>query len=361
MLSIWFVKYEIFPQNAPVFSLVNMTLLTGEFFMEELEIYRDMGTTFLVPVEHTNPAQKGHVRRLCILYVIGRFGFSSKVIFEYLLGLPREAINKLFRKLVTENFLNERKSFGSKDGAVYYLSSKGKRYIAFETELEYNQKTDTSSHNSKTEIHDESIKICVIDRLLNSKGQYTAFVTEKELRELGYGTFGELKNQRAVDALLYHNESGQWHALELETANSKNIQTHKLDVRADILQKYIHQLDNDNGLYKRVLFFSHRERFLRQIKSRIDNIIAENKLGLTDHQKTLALNELKYIHSFCPTLYNIFWDPEFKLGKDTHQKIELDKISRLLNNVTANDELSDEYKAGYEKAFTDLKLINPIS
>jgi hypothetical protein len=324
--------------------------------MEELKKYKQLTTKYIFPIEHTNPAMKGQVRRLCVLYVIGRFGFSAKVVFEYLLQLPREAINKLFRRLVVEGFINERKSWGSKDGAVYYLSSKGKRFLSYETDMQYNQKTDTSSHNSKAEIHDISIQICVIDRLLRSNGVYTAFVTEKELRELGYGTFGELKHERAVDGLLYRHSSNSFHALEMETANSKNKKTTMLDLRADILKKYVKQLSSRDGLYTRVLFYSHRERFLRQINVRIEGIINDNSSDYTDAEKALIQSELKYIHSFCPTLYNIFWNPGFKLEKPTHRGVELTLVTDLLAKTDQSDIHSNDYKRGYRKAFEDLSL-----
>ena len=333
---------------------------------DELEQYKKLNTKYLIPVLHTNPARVGEVRRVCVLYVIGRFGFSAKVVIEYLLQLPREAINKLFRRLVTEGFINERKSFGSKDGAVYYLSSKGKRFLSYETDMTYNQKTDTSSHNSKTEIHDLSIQIAVIDRMLNSKGQYTAFTTEKELRELGYGTFGELKQERAVDALLYCNDTknssdtaqvSSWHCLEMETANSKNIKTAAKDLRSVILNKYVNQLATPNGLYSRVLFYSHRERFLRQIKVRIDSIVDENKDNYTNNEIALIHSELKYINSFCSTLYNIFWNPDFKLEKMTHHSVELAFVDGLIKQINKNKTHSDEYKNGYQKAIEDLSLI----
>jgi len=324
--------------------------------MQELEKYRELSTKYIFPIEQSNPARKGQVRRLCVLYVIGRFGFSAKVVFEYLLKLPRETINKLFRRLVVEGFINERKSFGSKDGAVYYLSSKGKRFLSYEIDMQFNQKTDTSSHNSKTEIHDISIQICVIDRLLRSNGGYTAFVTEKELREEGYGTFGDLKSVRAVDSLLYDHNSNSFHALEIETANSKNKKTALLDLRADILKKYVKQLSSPDGLYTRVLFYSHRERFLRQINVRIEGIINDNSSSYTNVEKALIQSKLKYIYSFCPTLYNIFWNPSFKLEKTTHQSVELILVTELLAQTSQSEIYNQDYKNGYRKAFEDLSL-----
>jgi hypothetical protein len=333
---------------------------------KQLEKYKQLNTKYLIPIKHTNPAKIGAVRRLCVLYVIGRFGFSAKVVFEYLLQLPRETINKLFRRLVVEGFINERKSFGSKDSAVYYLSSKGKRFLSYETDMTYNQKTDTSGHNSKTEIHDLSIQVAIIDRILNSKGQYTAFVTEKELRELGYGTFGELKQERAVDALLYCSESksqsnsiqrNPWHSLEVETANSKNIKSATQDLRSVILKKYVKQLSDPNGLYSRVLLYSHRERFLRQIKVRVEGIVSENKDNYSNAEIALIQSELKYINSFCPTLYNIFWNPDFKLEKATHQSVELALADNLLTQLNKNKTHNSDYKNGYHKAFVDLSLL----
>ncbi len=333
---------------------------------EALKQYQELGTKYLLPIQHTNPAKIGEVRRLCVLYVIGRFGFSAKVVFEYLLKIPREAINKLFRRLVMEGFINERKSFGSKDGVVYYLSSKGIRFLSYETDMSYNQKTDTSSHNSKAEIHDISVQVAVIDRMLNSKGQYAAFVTEKELREIGYGTWGKLKQERAVDALLYSNElknqSGSphrnpWHCLEMETANSKNMKTTTQDLRSVILQKYVNQLSNPNGLYSRVLLYSHRARFLRQIKVRVDGIVSENKDNYSNDEIAFIQSELKYINSFCPTLYNIFWNPAFKFEKATHHSVELALADNLLTQLNKSKILNSDYKNGYNKAFQDLSLV----
>jgi hypothetical protein len=333
---------------------------------DELEQYSQLNTKYLIPVIHTNPAKIGEVRRLCVLYVLGRVGFSAKVVFEYLLELPREAINKLFRRLVAEGFINERKSFGSKDGAVYYLSSKGKRFLSYETDMVFSQKTDTSSHNSKTEIHDLSIQVAVIDRMLNSKDQYIAFVTEKELRELGYGTFGELKQERAVDALLYCNDTqnsddkakrSPWHCLEMETANSKNMRRTTQDLRAIILKKYINQIGNLNGLYSRVLFYSHRGRFLKQIRVRIDGIASENKDNYSHDEIALIQSELKYINSFCSTLYNIFWNPDFKFEKATHHSVELALADSLLTQLNKSKILNIDYKNGYNKAFQDLSLV----
>ncbi|WP_394175553.1 hypothetical protein [Thalassotalea litorea] len=342
--------------------------------MLELSIYQNLGTRFLIPPEYNNPTQIGHARRIAALYVIGRFGFSSKTVIQYLLGIRREAINKLFRKLVTDGLINERKSFGSKDGAVYYLSAKGKRFISFETELEYHQKTDTSAHNSKTEIHDLSIQICMINRLLHSRENYTAFVTEKELRELGYGTFGELRNERAVDGLLYlsagdckdncmNNCSDSsksyscWHSLEIETSNAKNKRAANNYLRPEILEKYRRQLVAEDGLYSRVLFFSHRERFLRQIAARTDEIIKENALGYTDKDIEVLTASLKYVHSFCPTLYELFWNPDSKLDKDSHIKIDQDRIEQAVALYSVNS--SNEYQQGLTDVFRTLGIKHP--
>lgn len=323
--------------------------------MEMLDFYQKLGTKFISKKPQLNPTQTGYARKTFVLYVIGRFGFSSKIVCQYALQLPREAINKLFRKLMIDGLINERKSFGSKDGAVYYLSAKGKRYISFETEMEFHQKTDTSAHNSKTEIHDLSIQICVLDRLLNNI-EYAAFVTEKELREMGYGTWGELKKERAVDGLIYHADTGQWHAVEVETANSKNKKTAQHSIREEILNKYVNQLESSSGLYSRILFFSHRERFLRQIKARTEEILTENKENYTTEQQALIDTELKYVHSFCPTLYQLFWDMDYKLEQSTHTKIELEKLNSLLEKVRQNDDFSDEFKKGYQQAMVDINL-----
>ncbi|MBA6292843.1 hypothetical protein H4J58_13215 [Colwellia sp. MB3u-70] len=321
--------------------------------MGKIDFYQKLGTRFITKKPKSNPTQTGYARKIFVLYVIGRFGFSSKIVCQYALQLPREAINKLFRKLMIDGLINERKSFGSKDGAVYYLSAKGKRYISFETEVVFHQKTDTSAHNSKTEIHDLSIQICVLDRLLNST-EYSAFVTEKELREMGYGSWGELKKERSVDSLLCHADTRQWHAVEIETANSKNKKTAQHSIREEILNKYVNQLESTSGLYSRILFFSHRERFLRQIKSRTEEILAENKANYTIEQQSLINTELKYVNSFCPTLYQLFWDMDFKLEQSTHTNIEIETLNLLLQKVKLNDEYSDEFTAGYEQAISDI-------
>ncbi|WP_394175931.1 hypothetical protein [Thalassotalea litorea] len=336
--------------------------------MQELSIYQNLGTKFLIPPEYNNPTQIGHARKISVLYVIGRFGFSSKTVIQYLLGISREAINKLFRKLVIDGLINERKSFGSKDGAVYYLSAKGKRFISFETELEYHQKTDTSQHAYKNEIHDLSVQICVINRLLKynseskNSGQYTAFITEQELRAAGYGSFGELRNERAVDSLIYfcdrHCESNSgWHSLEIETANAKNKKAANNYLRPEILEKYRRQLVAEDGLYSRVLFFSHRERFLRQIAARTDEIIKENALGYTDKDIEVLTASLKYVHSFCPTLYELFWNPDSKLDKDSHIKIDQDRIEQAVALYSVNS--SNEYQQGLTDVFRTLGIKHP--
>lgn len=324
--------------------------------MKELDIYIDKGTEHLTVNAETNMASVGHARKVTVLYIIGRFAFTSKTVIEYHLGISREAINKLFLRLVRDGLINQRKSFGSKDGAVYYLSAKGKRFISYEVDMEFNQKTDTSAHNSKTEIHDLSAQTCILDRIINTNGEYTAFVTEKELRELGYGTFGQLKQQRAVDGLLY-DKSGGFIAVEVETANSKCIRTASKFLREDILTKYLNQLRDENALYSRVFFFSHRERFLKQIKNRHDGIITENKFKYSDTDINLINNNLKYINSCCPLLYNLFWNPDFKLEKSTHVSIELAAIQLALENLEC-DSSSNEYKNGFKDGFRHLKLID---
>ena len=335
--------------------------------MHELTQYEKLGTQFVQTTIDSNPTQKGYARKILVLYLIARFGFSNKLVAQFTLKIPREAINKLFRKLMVDGLINERKSFGSIEKSVYYLSAKGSRYISFETQMEFNKKTDTSAHNSKTEIHDLSIQICIIDKLLAS-AEYCAFVTEKELRELGYGTWGPLKKERVVDGLLYYKNSrgsqkstkngmtGQWHAIEMECSNSKNKKTAQHNVREDILNKYLSQLEDPKGLYTRILFFSHRERFLRQIKTRIDQIRDENKTNYSDKQQELINTQLKYVNSFCPTLYNLFWNMEFKLDTATHIKVEIQKINLLLSNLIVNKTLSQEFKDGYQQAIKDIDI-----
>jgi len=161
---------------------------------------------------------------------------------------------------------------------------------------------------------------------------------------------------RAVDSLLYDHNSNSFHALEIETANSKNKKTALLDLRADILKKYVKQLSSPDGLYTRVLFYSHRERFLRQINVRIEGIINDNSSSYTNVEKALIQSKLKYIYSFCPTLYNIFWNPSFKLEKTTHQSVELILVTELLAQTSQSEIYNQDYKNGYRKAFEDLSL-----
>jgi hypothetical protein len=359
MQSIRLSKKQTITQSTNSSYEVNLVskIINKEKNMKALTQHLQLGMKFLIINPDANPTQKGYARKIFVLYLIGRFGYSSKIVCQYALQLPREAINKLFRKLLMDGLINERRSFGSKDGAVYYLSSKGKRYVSFETDMVLNQKTDTSAHNSKTEIHDLSVQVCVIDRLQNS-AEYSAFVTEKELREIGYGTLGEFKKERAVDALLYCNQSpeGQWHAIEMECANSKNKKTAQYNVREDILNKYLVQLEDSNGLYTRILFFSHRERFLRQIKTRIDEINQVSKMNYTLNQKELINTQLKYVHSFCPTLYNLFWNMDFKLEQATHIKVEIEKLNSLFQSARENQVLSEQFKDGYQKALKDMNI-----
>jgi len=166
--------------------------------------------------------------------------------------------------------------------------------------------------------------------------------------------------------LLYSNEPknqngsshrNPWHCLEMETANSKNMKSTTQDLRSVILKKYVNQLSNPNGLYSRVLFYSHRERFLSQIKKRIDGIVSENKDNYSIEEVSLIKTELKFINSFCPTLYNIFWNPHFKIEKATHHSVELALANNLLRQLNKSKILNSDYKNGYNKAFQDLLLV----
>ncbi|KGJ92078.1 hypothetical protein [Thalassotalea sp. ND16A] len=321
--------------------------------MKNFQHYIDLGTSFLFIGASSDMAKVGMDRTILVLYWVGRFGFSSKIVFEYLMGLSREAVNKLMLRLVKQGYLTEKKSFGSKDGAVYYLTAKGKRYAEFETNLSINQSTDTSGHNSKNEIHDLSIQVCIIDRL--RCGSYNAFVTEKELREYGYGTFGANRKERAVDGLLFNGK--EFHAVEVEASNSKNLKSGKSDVRADILKKYSHQLNAVDGLYTRVLLFSHRERFLRQIDKKISILLESNEQNYSGEQIFTLKDEIKYVNSFCSTLFNLFWDPEYKHSDSHLVKVDKQEFQLMLQQHQDAPSASPDYIDGFRSAGELLKLL----
>lgn len=314
--------------------------------MRQIETFQNLPTHHLVPPKIENAYQNGIAREQGIIAITARFGLSSKTVIQDALGLSREAVNKLVNKTRKRGLILTQRSFGNTDNQFFILSTEGIRQAEFLLNTELKLKADLSRVNERNLIHDLCTQMVMLD-LIKSK-QVTKIVTERELR-LCLDHKGN--DKRIVDGLVL--KGSDWIAIELETGNSKNKQ--KQEIRKPILDKYLQQIELDDGLYQQVELFSHRQRFLTQIEKANKQLIELPSNNFSPTQQELVKSRLHYKSAHCVKLFELLYNSERKLTDDNAHKVDeqlyLNKLAEL-EEISANtgDRVLELRLAGFKEA-----------
>jgi hypothetical protein len=314
--------------------------------MRQIEIFQNLPTHHLIPPKIENAYQNGIAREQAVLTITARFGLSSKSVVQDALGLSREAVNKLISKMRKRNLILTQRTFGNTDNQFYILSSEGIRQAEFLLNTELQLKADLSRVNERNLIHDLCTQLVILDLIKSKKVE--KIVTERELR-LCLDHKGN--DKRIVDALVL--KSDVWVAIEMETGNSKNKQ--KQEIRKPILDKYLQQIELDDGLYQQVYLHSHRQRFLTQIEKANKQLIELPSNNFSSIQQELVKSRLHYKSAHCVKLFELLYNSERKLTDNNAHKIDkqiyLSKLGELEEIVSNSDDRVMELRlAGFREA-----------
>lgn len=292
--------------------------------MRNIETFQKLPTHHLIPPKIENAYQNGIAREQALLAITARFGLSAKTVIQDVLGLQREAVNKLINKTRKRGLILTQRTFGNTDNQFFILSSEGIRQAEYLLDTDLQLKADLSRVNERNLIHDLCTQIVILDLVKSHQTQH--IVTERELR-LCLDFKGN--DKRIVDGLVFKNN--YWIAIELETGNSKNKQ--KQEVRKPILDKYLQQIEQDNGLYQQVNLYSHRQRFLTQIEKANKQIIEYPANNFSSVHKELVKDKLHYKSAHCVKLFDLMYNSERKLTDNNAHKVDkqlyLNKLQEL--------------------------------
>jgi len=314
--------------------------------MRQIETFQNLKTNLLIPPKIENSYNNGIARENALIATTARFGLSSKTIIQDALGLSREAINKLTNRCRKRGLILTQQTFGNTDNQFWILSTEGIRQAEFLFDIELQLKPDLSRVNERNLVHDLCTQIVMLD-LIKSK-KIEKMVTERELR-LCLDHKGN--DKRIVDGLVL--KGSDWVAIELETGNSKNKQ--KQEIRKPILDKYLQQIELDDGLYQQVELYSHRQRFLTQIEKANKQLIVLPSNDFTNTQQELVKTKLHYKSAHCVKLFELLYNSERKLTDDSAHKVDkslyLNKLAELEEIVLNSDDRVIELRlAGFREA-----------
>lgn len=314
--------------------------------MRQIETFQNLPTHHLIPPRIENSYNCGKAREDAVLATTARFGLSSKTVIQDAFGLSREAVNKLINKMRKRNLILTQRTFGNTDNQFYILSSEGIRQAEFLLNTELQLKADLSRVNERNLIHDLCTQMVMLD-LIKSK-QVTKIVTERELR-LCLDHKGN--DKRIVDGLVF--KGSDWIAIELETGNSKNKQ--KQEIRKPILDKYLQQIELDDGLYQRVDLYSHRQRFLTQIEKANKQLIELPSNNFSSTQQELVKSRLHYKSAHCVKLFELLYNSERKLTDNNAHKVDKQLYVRKLAELEVivaktGDRVLELRLAGFKEA-----------
>jgi len=314
--------------------------------MRQIETFQNLKTNLLIPPKIENSYNNGIARENALIATTARFGLSSKTVIQDALGLSREAINKLTNRCRKRGLILTQQTFGNTDNQFWILSTEGIRQAEFLLDIELQLKPDLSRVNERNLVHDLCTQIVMLD-LIKSK-KIEKMVTERELR-LCLDHKGN--DKRIVDGLVL--KGSDWVAIELETGNSKNKQ--KQEIRKPILDKYLQQIELDDGLYQQVELYSHRQRFLTQIEKANKQLIVLPSNDFTNTQQELVKTKLHYKSAHCVKLFELLYNSERKLTDNNAHKVDrhlyLNKLAELEEIVLNSDDRVIELRlAGFREA-----------
>ncbi|RYV01139.1 hypothetical protein SOPP22_16415 [Shewanella sp. OPT22] len=321
--------------------------------MRKISTFQALPTNNLIPPALDNSYNNGKARDQSVIMITARFGLSSKTVIQDVLELSREAVNKLINKMKKRSLLLTQTTFGNTDNQFFILTSEGIRRAEYLLGTELQLKADLSKVNERNLVHDLCTQLVMLD-LIKSQ-QIDSMVTERELR-LCLDHKGN--DQRIVDGLVRKKQ--QWIAVEMETGNSKNKQ--RQQVRKPILDKYLQQINLDNGMYQRVELYSHRHRFLTQIEKANKQLIEMPSNNFTVAQKELVITRLNYKAAQCSKLFELLYNSERRLTDTSADKVDKDLYHKKLDELKAlakstQDRVIQIRLDGFEEAGKVLGLI----
>ncbi|MDN3651492.1 helix-turn-helix domain-containing protein [Thalassotalea ponticola] len=247
--------------------------------------------------QKSNSTQARHnAKQYSLLDWIYRFGFTSVSVIELLWDVDRSVVNRMVKRLVKDDVINEVATYATRDKRIFLLKPKAVRMLEelHNEQLKYNIKPSTI--NPKSVTHDLITQAIVAIGIQQEK--YAFFITEREQEKDSKG------KKRRVDAICYQvsdddNNSGEVIAIEVE-CSSKTI-IHRLD----LLRRYKRAIESGEN-FNKVLVFSHRRRFVKDAE-RVNTKLIDKPENELDRE--FFSQSIKYIYSkeLISILYNKFW------------------------------------------------------
>lgn len=278
-----------------------------------------------------DPAARGLTRENAVIAITGAFGVSSKTIIQRHLGLNRESVNKLINRLKKKGVVSVHPTFANTDRSFIILTSIGIREAELLLNRELNLRSDVSRVNERNLIHDLSVQLTVLELARTKK--ISGFATE---RDLSIQLEHRANDPRLVDALVIDANTGSRIAIEMEASNSKN--KNNGDIRRRILDKYLEELESNDGLYEFVHMYSHRQRFLTQIEKAHTRIFDSRSSTFSSGQQRLLLDSIKFKSSECCLIYELMFNSKRQLSDENgaatnkinylEQLAELEKLAK---------------------------------
>lgn len=304
----------------------------------------------------SDPATLGMLRENAVLAILGTFRVSSKSVIQQHLGLRREAVNKLINRMKKKQLIVVHASFANTDNGYILLTSHGIREAEFLLNRELHMRSDASRVNERNLIHDLSVQLVVLNLAKHQK--ISGFASEADLAVmLEY----RANDPRLVDAVVVDAVTGCKIAIEMETSNAKN--KSNADLRKRILQKYLQELESNDGLYEFVFMYSHRQRFLTQIEKAHSRIFASNQSSFSETQQRLLSTSIKFKATECDLIYELMFNSKRQLGDDKSEVIQKDEFLKQLAELeklakNTQDRVVEIRLDGFREAGKVLGLLN---
>lgn len=273
-----------------------------------------------------DPGTLGMLRENAVLAILGSFRVSSKSVIQQHLELRREAVNKLVNRMKKKQLIAVHASFANKDNGYILLTSHGIREAEFLLNRELHMRSDASRINERNLTHDLSVQLVVLNLAKHQK--ISGFASEADLAI----TLEHRGNDpRLVDAIVVDAVTGCNIAIEMETSNAKNKGNGKL--REGILNKYLQELEDINGLYAFVYMYSHRHRFLTQIEKAHSRVFSANRSQFSPDQQTILTSRIKFKAQECSVIYELMFNSKRQLGDDKLEFVRKDSYLQQLEEL----------------------------
>ena len=290
------------------------------------------------------------LRENAVLAILGTFRESSKSVIQHHLGLRREATNKLINRMKKKQLIAAHASFSNTDNGYIQLTSHGIRETEFLLNRELHMRSDASRVNERNLIHDLSVQLVILNLAKHQK--ISEFVSEADM--------AIMLEHRGNDPRLVDATTGCKIAIEMETSNAKNKSNG--DIRKRILLKYLQELESNDGLYKFVYIYSHRQRFLTQFEKAHARIFT-NISSFSEAQQRLLSTSIKFKAVECDLIYELMFNSKRQLGDDKSELIQKDEFFKQLSQLenlfnSTQDRIVEIRLAGFRHAGQALGLLD---